>query len=149
MKHSVLALALAITFAGGCATGPSASADEDLSWMSGCWRTQDKSYKEVWSKPDSGYMFGYSLTYEATGALSFFEQSRIDAGTPAVFNAYPGGFGPTEFTESSRGDRTVTFSNAGHDYPQQVTYTRKGSRMTATISLVNGARPQSWEFRKC
>lgn len=149
MKHSVLALAFAVTFAGGCATGPSAHADEDLKWISGCWRTQDKMYKEVWTKPDSGFLFGYALTYDATGALTFFEQSRIDPGTPAVFNAYPGGFGPTEFTEASRGKNTVTFTNSGHDYPQQVTYTRKGSRMTATISLINGARPQSWEFRKC
>jgi len=66
-----------------------------------------------------------------------------------VFNAYPNGFGPTEFTEESRGKNTITFSNASHDYPQRVTYTRKGSRMTATISLTNGARAVTWEFRKC
>ena len=149
MKHTALALTFAAVFAGGCATAPEAHADEDLKWMSGCWRTGDETYKEVWSKPDGGYMFGYALTYDETGALTFFEQSRIDAGTPAVFNAYPGGFGPTEFTEASRGDRTVTFANDGHDYPQKVTYTRKGSRMTATISLSNGARAVTWEFKKC
>lgn len=117
--------------------------------MTGCWRTADKSYKEVWTKPDSGYMFGYALTYDETGAVSFFEQSRIDAGAPAVYNAYPGGFGPSEFIEESRAKNTVTFANPALDYPQRIVYTRKGGRMTATISLINGAREQKWDFKKC
>lgn len=146
MKHVLVALSM---LAASAVAAPLAHADEGLKWMSGCWRTQDKSYKEVWTKPDSGFLFGYSLTYDETGALTFFEQSRIDGGAPAVFNAYPGGFGPTEFTEETRGKNTVTFSNAANDYPQRVTYTRKGGRMSATISLMNGARSVTWEFRKC
>jgi hypothetical protein len=149
MKHAALALAFAVTVVGGCAVAPAAHADEDLKWMSGCWRTSDKSYKEVWSKPDSGFLFGYALTYDETGALTFFEQSRIDGGAPAVFNAYPSGFGPSEFTETARAKNTVTFTNSAHDYPQKIVYARKGSRMTATISLMNGARANTWEFRKC
>ena len=146
MKRSLVALSL---LAASAMLAPAAHADEDLKWMTGCWRTADKSYKEVWTKPDSGYLFGYALNYDETGAVSFFEQSRIDAGTPAVFNAYPGGFGPSEFTEESRGKNTVTFANPALDYPQRIVYMRKGSRMTATISLINGAREQKWEFKKC
>jgi hypothetical protein len=146
MKRSLVALSL---LAASAMLAPAAHADEGLKWMTGCWRTTDKSYKEVWSKPESGFLFGYSLTYDETGALSFFEQARIDGGAPAVFNAYPGGFGPSEFTEESRGKNTVTFSNSAHDYPQRIVYTRKGGRMSATISLINGARAQTWEFRKC
>lgn len=149
MKYSVLALAFAATLASGCALAPAAHADEGLKWMSGCWRTADKSYREVWSKPESGFLFGYAITYDETGAVSFFEQSRIDGGSPAVFNAYPGGFGPSEFTEVSRAKNTVTFENGQHDYPQRIVYTRKGSRMSATISLLNGARANTWEFRRC
>lgn len=149
MKLSVLALALTATLAAGCVTAPAAHADADLKWMSGCWRTADKSYREVWTKPDSGYLFGYAITYDETGAVSFFEQSRIDGGRPAVFNAYPGGFGPSEFTEVSRDKNTVTFANPAHDYPQRITYSRKGSRMSATISLMNGGRSVTWEFKKC
>ena len=145
MKHALLALSM---FAASAVVAPAAQADEGLKWMSGCWQTKDKSYREVWTKPDSGFLFGYSLTFE-DGAVAFFEQSRIDAGAPAVFNAYPGGFGPSEFTEASRAKNTVTFENGAHDYPQRIVYTRKGSRMTATISLLNGARPQTWEFKKC
>jgi hypothetical protein len=145
MKHALLALSM---FAASAVVAPAAQADEGLKWMSGCWQTKDKSYREVWTKPDSGFLFGYSLTFE-DGAVAYFEQSRIDAGAPAVFNAYPGGFGPSEFTESSRAKNTVTFENASLDYPQRIVYTRKGSKMTATISLLNGARPQTWEFKKC
>ncbi len=146
MKRSLVALSL---LAASAMLAPAAHADEGLKWMTGCWRTADKTYEEVWTKPDSGYLFGYSLTYDETGAVSFFEQSRIDAGAPAVFNAYPGGFGPSEFPEFSRGKNTVTFANQAIDYPQRIVYTRKGSRMTATISLINGAREQKWEFKKC
>lgn len=146
MKHVFAALSL---LAASALAAPAAHADEGLKWMTGCWRTADKTYKEVWTKPDSGYLFGYSLTYDETGAVSFFEQARIDGGAPAVFNAYPGGFGPSEFPESSRGKNTVTFANEAIDYPQRIVYTRKGGRMTATISLINGAREQKWEFKKC
>lgn len=149
MKLSVLALSIAAVLTAGCVSAPAAHADEDLKWMSGCWRTADKSYREVWTKPDSGYLFGYAITYDETGAVSFFEQSRIDAGSPAVFNAYPGGFGPSEFTEISRDKNTITFANPAHDYPQRITYTRKGGRMSATIALMNGARSVTWEFKKC
>ena len=146
MKRSLVAMSL---LAASAMLAQAAHADEGLKWMTGCWRTADKSYKEVWTKPDAGYLFGYALNYDETGALSFFEQSRIDAGTPAVFNAYPGGFGPSEFTEESRGKNTVTFANPALDYPQRIVYERKGGRMTATISLINGAREQKWEFKKC
>lgn len=146
MKHALAALALA---ASSAVIAPVAQADEGLKWMTGCWRTADKSYKEIWSKPEAGFLFGYALTYDEAGAVSFFEQSRIDGGAPAVFNAYPGGFGPSEFTEVSRAKNTVTFENGKHDYPQRITYTRKGSRMSATISLLNGARANTWEFRRC
>jgi hypothetical protein len=146
MKQALAALALTFAAAG---LAPAAHANEDLDWISGCWRTQDKSYKEIWSKPEAGYMFGYALTYDETGAAVFFEQARIDAGAPAVYNAYPGGFGPSEFAEVSRAKNTVTFENGAHDYPQRIVYTRKGSRMTAAISLLNGARLQTWELRRC
>lgn len=149
MKHTALAFAFTAMIVGGCVTAPPAHADEGLKWMTGCWRTKDKTYKEVWSKPEAGYLFGYAMTYDQTGMLTFFEQSRIDGGAPAVFNAYPNGFGPSEFTEESRGRNSVTFSNAAHDYPQRIVYARDGSRMSATISLMNGARAVTWEFRKC
>ncbi len=144
MKRLLLALAFT-----ACASSPqTASAQASLDWLSGCWRTADKSYKEVWTKPDAGYFFGYSLTYEA-GAVTFFEQARIDPGNPAVFNAYPAGFGPSAFTEDQRAKNFISFANPAHDYPQRITYARDGRRMTATISKDDGSNTQVLEFRRC
>jgi hypothetical protein len=146
MKRTFVALAL---IAASAVMAPAAQADEGLKWMTGCWQTKDKLYREVWGKPDAGYLFGYALTLDETGAVTFFEQSRIDGGAPAVYNAYPGGFGPSEFPEASRGKNTVTFANEAHDYPQRIIYTRKGGKMTAVISLINGAREQRIDLKRC
>src|SRR3990167_9268041 len=104
MKHALLALSM---FAASAVVAPAAQADEGLKWMSGCWQTKDKSYREVWTKPDSGFLFGYSLTFE-DGAVAFFEQSRIDEGAPAGFNAHPGGVGPSEIPRPTRAKKTPT-----------------------------------------
>lgn len=145
MKHAFVALALGLT---ACASAPSAAHADDLDWISGCWRNEERTYKEVWTKPEHGYLFGYSLNLNGEVA-TFFEQTRIELGTPATFNAYPGGFGPSQFTETSRGKNTVTFANPEHDFPQLITYTRDGRRMTATISRMNGDRAQTFQFRRC
>ncbi len=147
MKTAALAFVAAFLLSGGFA--PAAQADDGLNWMSGCWQTADRSYREVWSKPESGFLFGYSITHDAAGAVTFFEQARIDGGRPAVFSAYPGGAGPSAFAEVSRAQHTVTFEDGAHDYPQRIVYTRSGRRMNATISLLNGDRAVTWAFRRC
>ncbi len=144
------AVLLAATFA---LCSPPAAADPrqppPLDWLTGCWQKQDRSYKEIWTKADSGFMFGYAITYDATGAVTFFEQARIDLGPPAVYNAYPGGFGPSAFTESMRAKNAIAFTNAEISYPQKITYARDGRRMTATISLINDGRAETFEMRRC
>jgi hypothetical protein len=145
MKRAFIAIALGLT---ACASAPSSAQADDLEWISGCWRNDDRTYKEVWTKPEAGYLFGYALNLEGDTA-TFFEQTRIELGTPATFNAYPGGFGPSEFTETSRGKNTVTFANPAHDFPQVISYTRDGRRMTATISRMDGSQSQVFSFRRC
>lgn len=145
MKNVFVALALGLT---ACAsTAPAAHADE-LDWISGCWRNEARTYREVWTKPEYGYLFGYALNLEGDVA-TYFEQTRITLGTPATFDAYPAGFGPSEFTEESRGKESITFVNPAHNFPQRITYARDGRRMKATISLMNGDRAQVFEFRRC
>lgn len=145
MKRTLIALSLGLM---ACTSTPAASAQESLDWISGCWRTEDRTYKEVWTKPEHGYLFGYALNLEGDVA-TFFEQTRINLSNPATLNAYPGGFGPSEFTETSRGRNTVTFANPAHSYPQLITYSRDGRRMFATISMMDGDRPQTFSFRRC
>ena len=141
MRHALLALLLA-------AASGAAHADSGLSWLSGCWRSDDNSYRETWTRPDSGFLFGYAFAY-TDGQISFFEQSRIEGGERAKFSAYPNGFGPTEFLEESRGRNAIVFINPSNDYPQRIAYERSGRRMTATVSLLNGAREQRITMRRC
>ena len=116
--------------------------------MSGCWENAAGTYREVWSAPDHGYLFGHALSLMA-GEVTFFEQTRIDPGKVYVYNAYPGGDGPSPFPEVERDETSVTFANPDHDYPQSIRYVRDGDRMVATISLMDGSDGQGFSFRPC
>ena len=142
MKRAFVALALGLS---ACASSPSSAYADDLDFMSGCWRNDDRTYKEVWTKPEHGYLFGYALNLNGDMA-TFFEQTRIELGSPATFNAYPGGFGPSEFTETSRGRNTVTFANPAHDYPQRIRYWRDGRLLLAEISKLDGSNAYRWSY---
>ncbi|MEZ5999231.1 DUF6265 family protein [Hyphomonas sp.] len=127
---------------------PTATSDHPLGWISGCWENADGDYREVWSAPDHGYLFGYAMSLKGE-TVTFFEQSRIDPGEAYTFNAYPAGKGPSPFAEIERGDDYIIFANASHNYPQRIRYAREGDRMTAEISLIDGSKGQGFAFRRC
>ena len=146
MKRVTSLFALAML--GACASAPEATSDHPLGWISGCWENIDGDYREVWSQPDHGYLFGYALSLKGD-AVTFFEQSRIDPGEAYVFNAYPAGKGPSAFTEIERSETSITFADPGHDYPQRIRYARDGNRMIAEISRIDGSEGQGFAFRRC
>ncbi len=119
-----------------------------LAWMSGCWERADGTYREVWSAPEHGYLFGYALTLENDKPV-FFEQSRIDPGATFTFNAYPAGKGPSAFQERFRSFTRIEFVNAAHDYPQVVAYEQTKGGLTASISLEDDTQRQDFVFRPC
>ncbi|KCZ85482.1 putative lipoprotein [Hyphomonas adhaerens MHS-3] len=133
---------------GACTAAPDMDSGHPLGWISGCWENADGDYREVWSAPDHGYLFGYALALKGD-AVTFFEQSRIDPGAAYTFNAYPAGKGPARFTEVERGAAHIVFADADHDYPQRIRYAREGNRMTAEISLLDGSKGQGFAFRAC
>ena len=143
------ALALALLL-GACTSVPDSRGgpDHPLAWMSGCWENLDGDYREVWSAPDHGYLFGYALSLKGN-AVSYFEQSRIAPGKHYVFNVYPAGKGPVLFREAERDKTSVVFTNPDHDYPQRIRYARDGKRMTAEISLMDGSKGTGFAFRPC
>lgn len=132
----------------GCTAAQAEQASHPLSWMSGCWENIDGDYREVWSAPDHGYLFGYALSLKG-GTVSFFEQSRIEPAGTFTFNVYPGGKGPIPFEEIERGVAHIVFAAPDHGYPQRIRYAREGNRMTADISLMDGSRGQGFAFRRC
>lgn len=133
-----------------CTSMPEAAirTDHPLAWMSGCWVNADGDYREVWSAPDHGYLFGYALSLK-DNEVSFFEQTRIDPGKVFTMNAYPAGRGPSPFAEIDRGATSITFADPAHDYPQRIRYAREGDRMNAEISLIDGSKGRGFSFRRC
>jgi hypothetical protein len=150
MKRAAFLLVLALL--GACVSAPEQTSDHPLGWISDCWENIDGDYREVWSRPDHGYLFGYALSLKGD-AVTFFEQSRIDPGKAPgeayVFNAYPAGKGPSAFKEIERSETSITFADPGHDYPQRIRYARDGNRMIAEISLIDGSKGQGFAFRRC
>ena len=145
MKHALLPCLLLLT---SCVSASEAGQDHPLSWMSGCWENADGDYREIWSAPDHGYLFGYALSLQGEDVI-FFEQSRIDPGARYTFNAYPAGKGPSPFPEIERGKTYIVFANPEHDYPQRIRYAREGDRMSAEISLLDGSKGQGFAFHQC
>jgi len=142
-------LAILILLA-GCSTAgaePPQTA-EGLDWLSGCWESQEGSYREIWSQSEHGHFFGYAVTLK-DGSVSFFEQMHIAPGEPGTFNAYPAGIGPSSFPESERTGASITFANPEHDYPQLIAYRTTDARLSARISSIDGSNARDFDFIPC
>lgn len=151
MRHALARLVPAfLALLTGCVSRPATMAQENhpLSWMSGCWENVEGDYREVWSQPDHGFLFGYAFSLESE-RVAFFEQTRIEPGKPFVFNAYPAGTGPSPFPEVARSATSIEFANPDHDFPQRIRYARDADRLIATISLADGSDGQGFAFRPC
>lgn len=127
------------------------TAGEDaLSWLAGCWATEDQTVEETWTGAKGGaHLFGFSVTTNS-GQATFFEQLRIDVESDIhVLNAYPKGVGPTRFEQDRTGTQLVSFINAEHDYPQRITYERIGAELRATISNLDDSNANRWSYWPC
>ena len=150
---AALVLATTACAAQGTTTSPaSAPASPAISaiplgWFAGCWeqRTSRRIVQELWLPPASGSLMGMSRTLRRTAAgdsLVEFEFLRVTRRDDAwIYHAQPNGRPPTEFTAHVAGDTSVTFTNLAHDFPQRITYTRRGadSLVARVEGTVNGA----------
>ena len=128
-------------------SGDGASTPLPLAWLAGCWeqRTPRRIVQELWLPPASGTLQGMGRTLRRTAAgdsVTEFEFLRIvaRAGGTWVYLAQPGGRPPTEFTANGVSDTLVTFTNLQHDFPQRVSYARRGadSLLARVEGPVNG-----------
>lgn len=149
-KRTLSVALLAAAALASCTSAPDPKTMGRFAFMIGCWRSADGTNTEVWSAPSGGMMFGYATTMKG-GALSYFEQTRIDMNKPkAVYTASPLGQRPTEFTEDGMGGMTgVTFAAPDHDYPQKISYRADKKNLVATTSLMDGSRPQEYRWAPC
>ncbi|MGB3626466.1 MAG: DUF6265 family protein [Henriciella sp.] len=149
MRHALIICAAGIPLLASCAANAEPAADMGLSWMTGCWAHEDGATREIWSAPEGGLMFGYSVTLRG-GEAVFFEDLRIEMRDgKAVYIASPGGAPPTEFTETERGGISITFENPDNDYPQRIRYDLNRVALIATISLADGSKVRSFPMARC
>lgn len=135
------------------ATAGWAAAAELPAWLAGHWRTdaaQSTVTEEVWLAPAQGLMTGMSRT--TGGRRAFFEFVRIEAEAGSIiFVAQPMGAPPTRFARIAGDADSVTFENAGHDFPQRVIYRRiDAGTLEGRIEGLADGRPRSetWRYRR-
>lgn len=136
-----LALCLAVT---GCRSAPPVLSDAPpaahpdvagFGWIAGRWESPEKA-QELWV-PMGDTLLGLSCS-ERPAKVAGWEVlmlRRDKAGL--VFAAMPNGAAETAFTVEEQGERSASFKNPQHDFPQVVRYARgagdKASELSARI----------------
>ncbi len=121
-----------------------------LSWLVGCWVSPDNSAQEVWVVNSDRSLAGFGVSIN-DNKVGFYEVLSIKQSEDGswTYTAHPSGqasalFVAVEFTENS-----VVFANPDHDYPQEIRYKREDNRLYATISLLEGVNPNSFDKVAC
>ena len=119
---------------------------EDLSWLSGCWKTKEGSPGdtfEIWTKVIGNMMLGIG-TEVKNGKVTSHETMRIEAldNGDLVFTARPSDKDDKSFTLTSTNERNLVFENTKYDFPQRVIYRREkdGSLEARVDGTVNGEK---------
>lgn len=124
-----------------------------VAFLAGCWemRTATRVTHEHWMAPLGGMMPGVNRTVVG-GVAREWEALRIGMREGTVtYSAQPGGREPTHFAMTDLTDTSATFANPAHDFPQRITYTRRGAdSLVARIEgTINGAtRGMDFPFRR-
>jgi hypothetical protein len=122
----------------------------ELDWLVGCWVTPDGSAQEVWIVDSEGALAGFGVAI-GNNRVNFYEVLSIKRNEHGslVYTAHPAGQASASFTAKEITENSVLFTNADHDYPQEIRYTRKSDHLYATISLLDGADPNSFNKVSC
>ena len=139
---------------------PTQSRIESLAWLSGCWERRGPRgvTEEQWARPAGGSTIGFSRTVrriadrDSTTEYEFLRVFRRDG--KLVYAALPSGQRYSEFTETSATDSAVVFENPKHDFPQRITYARRGAdsivaRIDGTIQGRSRAVDFAYERVRC
>ena len=151
-KIALASLFALLTVAPQNGESDSASAQDlrKLSWLAGTWELQegDTTTQEHWLPLAGSNMIGISHTYDARATRSFeFLRITFQDGKLA-YVAQPGGGEPVPFFAVRIDEREAVFENPEHDHPQRIRYERKDAGVTATVSLLDGAKAQTFAYRR-
>lgn len=146
-RRGIAAMLLAVTVP---AIAPAADVSE-LAWMAGCWAAVggESGSGEYWLMPAGGSMLAVNRTVRngRTVAFEFLRIAETEDGS-LVLTASPSGQETTEFALGSISDKRVIFENAGHDFPQRITYRllRDGMLLGAIEGRTATGKRQQIEF---
>ncbi len=138
-----MALIPALALAGDSYSG-------EFSWLAGCWETPDNSAIEVWVVDSEHSLIGFSVAISGSQIGNYEVMSiKQSADGSWEYTAHPSGQAAATFLAVEINDNSVIFANPKHDYPQEIRYERKGSRLLARISLLGGDEPNSIDKVAC
>lgn len=121
-----------------------------LSWLSGTWSStvDGVTTEEHWRPLQGSTQLGTSHTFDDRRTFTF-EYLRITATRDGVaYVAAPRGGRATTFLLAQNEDGVAVFENGKHDHPQRIRYERTAAGVTATISMLDGSRAESFVFTK-
>ena len=122
------------------------------SFLAGCWEqraAEDRWTEECWTSARGGLMIGSGR--EGKGdSVRHWEWMRIERGADGAvtFFGSPKGAAPVPFKATEADARSITFVNAGHDYPQRVRYVLTETGLDAEVSLADGSKANKWRYRR-
>ena len=125
MRKFLFVPGLLATSIASAQSGPLARAN----WLAGCWelRAANRVTLEMWMPPLGDMMLGASRTTSNT-ATSEFEQLRLTVdGDRLVYTALPSGQKEASFPSITVSDTMLVFENRAHDFPQRITYRKRGA----------------------
>ena len=121
-------------------------------FLAGCWeerRAEHAWTEECWTSARGGLMIGLGRDGKGDD-VSHWEWMRIERGADGVptFYGSPKGAAAVGFKATEADGKSITFVNAGHDYPQRVRYVVTASGLDAEVSLADGSKPNRWTYRR-
>ena len=121
-------------------------------FLAGCWkqrRDQDRWTEECWTDARGSLMIGSSRNGRGE-KIANWEWMRVErsADGSVIFYGSPQGAPAVGFKATEADANSITFVNAGHDYPQRVRYVVTDTGLDAEVSLADGSKPNRWSYRR-
>ena len=121
-------------------------------FLAGCWeqrREEQRWTEECWTSERGGLMIGSGRNGKGD-SVGHWEWMRIERAADGTLSFYgsPKGAPAIGFKAIEADETSITFVNAGHDYPQRVRYVRSPTGVDAEVSLADGTRPNRWRYRR-
>ena len=121
-------------------------------FLAGCWEQKRDGggwTEECWTDPRGGLMVGSGRDGKGD-RIGHWEWMRIERATDGTVTFYgsPKGAPAVGFKATGADGKSITFVNAGHDYPQRVRYVATDTGLDAEVSLADGSKPERWSYKR-